>query len=244
MHPRVRTLPLLVLVAAALVLASAPPAMAACHSFTVVVNPSTVTEGGSVTVTVTRDGALAPSSVDVASINETATGGNDYTSVHQTVAFTDETEKTFTVSTIEDAAHEQTETFRLHLGNGSGCLPTSEFSYGPDARVTIRDDDAATTSPTPSATPSETPTRSPTPRASVTRSPTPTPSVVVVSPTPEETPSDTPTLPEGTSTALAAGPGDDGPFSPGRVTLMVIGSVLLAGAAAGLLALYRGRPQL
>ncbi len=242
-----RLVRLLLALAFTFVIAHAPPAYAACHAFTIGVSPATVSEGGSVTVTVERDGAVLPSQVDVASVNESASSGQDYTAVHRTISFTDETQQTFTVTTLENATHESTETFRLHLGNGDGCFPTSEFSYGSDARITISDDD-----PSPSPSPTRASSPSPTPRATPPVSPTPTatatPPFVQPSlsptPSPEQTPADTPTLPEPTSSELAAGPGDRGPFSPGRVVWMVVGALFLTAAAGGLLALYRGRPQL
>src|SRR5688500_15192508 len=74
------------------------PALAACHAFTIAVSPASVAEGGTVTVTVTRDAGVNPSNVDVSSINETAQAGSDYPAVQRTVSFTTETQQTFTVA--------------------------------------------------------------------------------------------------------------------------------------------------
>src|SRR4051812_14473237 len=45
----------------ALLVVQAPDALASCHAFTVSASPSTVAEGGTVTVTVTRDGNVRES---------------------------------------------------------------------------------------------------------------------------------------------------------------------------------------
>ncbi|MGH2758142.1 MAG: hypothetical protein ACRDKJ_01105, partial [Actinomycetota bacterium] len=55
------------------------PAQAACHAFTVSASPTSPAEGGRVTVTVSRDGAVNPSSVRVSTIDETARAPSDYT---------------------------------------------------------------------------------------------------------------------------------------------------------------------
>lgn len=129
---------------------------AACHAFTVSASPGTVAEGGTVTVTVKRDANLSPSQVDVSTIDETATGGQDYTPVNQTVAFTNDTQKTLTIPITDDAATEGAETFRVHLSNPGGCAVNPNFSLGPDATVTISANDAAaatTTATSPPASP-------------------------------------------------------------------------------------------
>jgi cobalamin biosynthesis Mg chelatase CobN len=119
------------------------PALAACHHFTVTVAPATVTEGGAVTVTVSRDGSVGGSHVDLSTIDETAKAGQDYTAVRQTVSFTTELSKTLQLHTTDDAAVEGGETLRLHLSNPGGCVNTN-YVLDPDAKVTIADNDNAT----------------------------------------------------------------------------------------------------
>ena len=60
------------LVGGSAVVAGSEPALAACHRFAVTVSPAGVSEGAKVTVTVTRDAAVAPSSIDVETIDDTA----------------------------------------------------------------------------------------------------------------------------------------------------------------------------
>lgn len=126
------------------------PALAACHSFTVEVDPGGVIEGRRVTVTVRRDAAVAPSQIDVSTVDGTAVAGDDYRGLNRTVSFTSETEQTLTVRTIDDDLEEPRERLRVHLSNPDGCAPNPNFAVGPDPRVTIRDNDAA---PEPSPTP-------------------------------------------------------------------------------------------
>jgi hypothetical protein len=150
----------------ALIVFPAGPALAACHSFTVEADPDAVGEGRMVTVIVRRDAAVAPSQVDVSTVDGTATAGEDYRPLDRTVSFTSETEQTLTVRTIDDGSAEPRERFRVRLSNPGGCAPNPNFVVGPDARVTIRDDDAAPsptpeaeeTSPSPAAAPTPTET--------------------------------------------------------------------------------------
>jgi hypothetical protein len=136
-----------------LVLVPARVAVAACHAFQVKVAPASVTEGAAVTVTVSRDGAVGPSNIDVATVDDTARAPDDYTAVSRTISFTNETSQTFTVETKNDTTPEPSETFRLHLSKPGGCTVNPNFVVGPDAQVTIQDDDAApTTGAPPSAT--------------------------------------------------------------------------------------------
>jgi hypothetical protein len=139
--------------AAAAVVLTGSPAVAACHSFTVEVSPATVREGGEVTVTVRRDAAVDPSQIDVSTVDGTARARRDYTPLRRTVSFTTETEQTFTISTGDDSSDERAERFRVHLSNPGGCAANPSFVVGPDAQVMIRDNDAA---PPPSPTPQTT----------------------------------------------------------------------------------------
>lgn len=136
---------------------NAPSAHAACHQFRITASPSTVQEGERVTVTVTRDAPVNPSSIEVARVDQSARAGADYTAVKKVVSFTAETEQTFTVPTTEDTASETNETFALRLSNPAGCPANTRFDIGPDAVVTVADDDAApattvTTKPAAAAT--------------------------------------------------------------------------------------------
>jgi hypothetical protein len=127
------------------------PAFAACHAFTIAASPASVPEGGTVTVTVARDGAIGQSNVDVSSVNETAQAGSDFSVVQRTVRFSTETRQTFTVPVTNDADAEPEETFRLHLSNPGGCDINPNFSLGPDAQVRIEANDTAP--PPPSTAP-------------------------------------------------------------------------------------------
>ena len=118
------------------------PAVAACNQFSLEVSPARVSEGASVKVTVSRDSASAPSSVEVETIDDTARSGDDYIAVKRTIAFTDETEQSFDVAITNDAASESDETFKVHLSNPSGCRPNPNFSVGDDVEVTIAVSDA------------------------------------------------------------------------------------------------------
>lgn len=135
---RLAALVALVVVAA---IAPARTASAACHSFTVTASPDRAGEGASVTVTVKRDAANNPSQIDVSTVDETARAGQDYTELRQTVSFTTDTQKTFSIPVTDDAASEADETFRVHLSNPGGCAVNPNFAVGPDAKVTIDDND-------------------------------------------------------------------------------------------------------
>ncbi len=120
---------------------SAPVAQAACHSF-VVSASSPVTEGAAVNVTVTRDAGVADSHVTVSTVDGSATAGSDYTGSTRTVSFTGSgTSQSFSILTTNDSAVEAAETFKLHLSDPGGCAPNPNFALGPDATVTINDND-------------------------------------------------------------------------------------------------------
>lgn len=155
-------------------LGPAGPAVAACHAFTVSVSPSTVNEGGSVTVRVERDADVNPSAVRVRTVDGTAKAGSDYAAADRTVQFTEGTTESFVVATTNDSAREGAETFRVELveGSGAGCPANPNFSYGPPATVTIRANDQPLPTSPPPATPRPTsrPTSAPT---TTSRSPLP-----------------------------------------------------------------------
>lgn len=212
---------------------AAPPAEAGCHSFTVAASPDRVREGATVTVTVRRDNAINPSQVDVSSVDETARGGQDYPTVRQTIAFTGtDTQRTFTVATTDDRVSEQGETFRLHLSNPGGCAVNPNFVIGPDARVTIDDNDAAATTTTAKATTSSAAVASST--ASTTTEPDGETTVTEASLDTTEPP---------TTEATGARPEPDGDDDGGGNALAVglVGVALLALVGAGGYFLYRRR---
>lgn len=209
-----RTFVAALLVTAALVVATVllagSPAVAACHAFGIEVTPTTVREGGHVTVTVSRDAAVSPSQVDVSTVDGSATAGEDYRRLEQTASFTDEIQQTFTIDITDDDLDEPAETFRVRLSNPGGCAPNPNFVVDPDVRVTIRASDAAAPSPTPTETETETeePTPSPEP------SPTPQPS-----PSPTESP-------------LAAPEDTGGGLSGAAIAGIVAGAAVVIGAVA------------
>lgn len=139
---RVRLL-ISILLAMSFVLLANGRALATCHSFTVSVSPESVVEGASVTVSVARNAGVNPSSVQVTSADETATSGADYDKVDRRIEFTTDTRQTFALATQDDSSPEGNETFLLRVGNGSGCPVSPEFQYGQAARVTIHDNDSA-----------------------------------------------------------------------------------------------------
>lgn len=202
-----------------------PRADAACHAFSVSALPSTVSEGSTVTVTVSRDGDVADSSVHVSTVDQTARAPGDYEALDQEVEFTSGTSQEYEIDIENDPTTEGEETFLVRLSDPSGCAPNSNYQLGPAARVTIRASD-----PTPP--PTEPP---PTPPPAVTTappsSPTPTPTPT---PAPTETPAPTPT-PSPTGFTLAED--DDltgGEFPALAVAGLVIG-ILATGAGAWLL---------
>lgn len=131
-----------VTLAAALLVPLAGTAHAACHAFTVEVDPATPSEGQTVTVTIRRDADVQPSSVRVRTVDGTATGGDDYTPLDERVEFEDGTERTREIGILDDDATEDDETFDVELSEGEGCEVNQNFSYD-SATVTIQDDDAA-----------------------------------------------------------------------------------------------------
>ena len=249
---------LLAILAAAGMVVSVPPAFAACHAFTITATPTTVTEGGTVTVTVKRDGALNPSSVDVRTTDGSARSGQDFTGGRKTMSFTTETAKSYTIAIINDTTPEAAETFGVQLvtGSGSGCAINPNFSYGPPVTITIRaSDQPAATSP-----PSSPPAPPPGPHASsaVPGPVTSSPGAAVTTPRHAVTATGSAAaIPAATTTALNSPPpqptsSDNGqPLAHPRsddnggpwIPIMVIGLVtVLAGGATYLYRLRRARP--
>lgn len=217
------------------------PAFAACHAFTVSVNPASVAEGGTVTVTVERDAGVNPSSIVVSSVDETARAGSDYPAVQRTISFTNETQQTFTVAVTNDAAPEAAESFRLRLSNPGGCPINTNFVIGPDARVTVPANDAPppTTSP-PSTAPPTTPVAPTTTRQATTTTtaasdttttgPSSTTSNTVVGSTTTAEDGTTTSTTDDDEVALAASEDDDGGGSSGAAFAAIAAVLVLAGA--------------
>ena len=234
--------PAIVLAAAGTAVATVP-GYAACHSFTISVSPGSVNEGGTTTATVSRDGNVNPSSVQVDTVDESAVAGRDYAGIHQRLSFTTETSQTFTVTTLHNPAHEGPQSFRIELSAGMGCNVNPHFAYGSPAHVTVLDTD-----PAPAATPiqSHPPTAIATVPATARATPAPTAAATSVPPTapPSEallsspTPSESPTAasPQPTVAGAPANSGRSG--SPLPVILVVIGVALVGGAGVYL---YRRR---
>jgi hypothetical protein len=134
-----RLLPLAVGLSAAgwVVVWGASPAFAACHHFSVTASPNPVTEGRTLAVTVSRDANLAPSHVDVSTVDETAKAAQDYTQLNRTVSFTSDIQQSFPVPIVSHSTSTPNRTFRLHLSNPGGCAVNPNFVVDPDVRVTI-----------------------------------------------------------------------------------------------------------
>ena len=115
--------------------AETPPAFA--------INDVSVTEGGSLVLTVTKTGTVSSSySVSFATANGTATAGSDYTAASSTLAFAAaDTTKTVTVATIDDAVVEAAETVGVNLSGATGGATISDAQ----GIGTINDNDTAAT---------------------------------------------------------------------------------------------------
>jgi len=113
------------------------------------ISDASATEGGAETFTVSLDAASAnPITVDFATADGTAVAPGDYTSATGTVTFAPgDTSETVTVSTIDDALVEGTETFDVNLSNATG---NSAILDGMGVG-TILDNDVANQAPTANA---------------------------------------------------------------------------------------------
>ncbi|MEO8723442.1 MAG: Calx-beta domain-containing protein, partial [Sphingobium sp.] len=98
-------------------------------------NATAVTEGGTLTFTVTRTGSAF--SVDYATASGTATSGSDFTATSGTLYFIgSSTSETITVATIDDSTHESAETVLVNLSGANGGGITVSQGSG-----TINDND-------------------------------------------------------------------------------------------------------
>lgn len=249
-HRLRRRLLLIALIGAALT-APLPAAQAACHAFTVSATPTTVDEGASITVTVSRDAAVNPSSVDVRTVDGTARSGQDFTGGRRTITFTSETSKSYSIPTIKDGTPEPAESFRVELvpGSGSGCAVNPSFTYGPPVTLTIRADQRPAASPVPTPRPPS-PTRQPTAPATrqPARSATPGSASPAAGPASTGAPSPTPAVAtpaasapgDGTTPAPAAPAGRSAGLRPGMAVAVLL--LLAAAVAVGTALRRRRRP--
>ncbi|QQZ29892.1 DUF4214 domain-containing protein [Thiothrix subterranea] len=100
---------------------------------------STVEEGGTALVTITRDDATDAASITVQTADGTATSPADYTGVGTSIAFAaGELSKTVSIATIDDADVEAAETFTVAIT--SPTIGTVDAAAG-TATVTITDND-------------------------------------------------------------------------------------------------------
>ncbi|MBW3590338.1 MAG: hypothetical protein KY393_00550 [Actinobacteria bacterium] len=122
----------------------APAASAACHRFTLDVSPTSVSEGDTVTVTVTRDASAADSSVRVAASGQSADPGSDFSALGEQVSFTgSEVEKSVTIDILADDEPESSETFTVGLSDPEGCSVNPNFSLADDVMMTIEASEGA-----------------------------------------------------------------------------------------------------
>jgi hypothetical protein len=193
---------------------AAPPALATCHQFTVSGSPNPVNEGQTVTVTVTRDGNVGPSNIDVSTIDETAKAGDDYTKLSKTVSFSTDLSQTASVPIASHNTPEGERTFRVHLSNPGGCTINTAYEVGSDVRVSIRANGITTT--TTSTTAGSSTTARPSTTTTSAQSPTTAAPSTARSPTTAAT-----TAPpkSGTTTPSSATTGaTTGPVTPGGTT--------------------------
>ncbi len=201
------------------VLTLGPSVVAGCHSFSVSA-PDSVSEGNKVPVKVSRDAAVNPSSVRLTTVDGKAKSPGDFTAVDQRVQFTNETSRVVMVQTTNDAVTEGSEGFAVRVSAGEGCTVNPNFQYGAPEAISIKDDDKApaTSSPTAALTATAAATETPSPAATDVASPT--------------------LSPIGSAAALPVEEEDDGfPWLP-----LGIGAGIIA-AGAGALILTRMRRQ-
>jgi hypothetical protein len=220
---------------------AAAPAAASCHHFTVSASPNPVAEGRTLTVTVSRDANLAPSHVNVSTVDETAKAGQDYTPLNRTVSFTNDVRQSFPVSVLSHATSEPARTFRLHLSNPGGCAINPNFVLDPDVRVTIEGHGATLTSAAtvPSTTPASAVSASTAGSRATTSSAVTTAETTLPAPTlaPAATEAPTSTAPLTGQAQTAANHGGGG--SGGTLVAIAVVAALAVGGGGFLL--YRRR---
>ena len=224
------------------------PALAACHHFSVNASPDSVTEGGSVGVTVSRDGSVGPSNIDVSTVDQTAKAGQDYTALRRTVNFTSETSQAFQVKTTDDNQPGGAKTFRLHLSNPGGCAVNPNFVVDPDVTVTINDNGSAATVTTAGATTTTASVPSSTARAPSTARTTAIASTTTAAPTsatvaPSSTEATTSTTPLSLG-RQASGTPKRSRGGGSRTAIAAIAAAVIAVGAGGGYAIYRRRRAL
>lgn len=92
------------------------------------INDASATEGGNITLTVTKTGVSeVAESVNYATANGTALAGSDYTAKSGTLIFAPtETTKTIVIATINDTADEPAQTFNVNLSAPTGGATISD----------------------------------------------------------------------------------------------------------------------
>lgn len=115
------------------------------------INDVSVTEGGSLVLTVTKSGVTSTSySVNYATANGSAAAGSDYTSTSGTLTFSaGDATKTITVATIDDTTVESSETVLVNLSGATGGATISDGQ----GVGTINDNDNAPPNQPPVANP-------------------------------------------------------------------------------------------
>ena len=255
MTRRHRTLPLLVVAGLAVaVVWRAPSASAACHHFSVAASPNPVNEGQTVTVTVSRDGTVGPSNVDVSTVDDTAKAGDDYTALKKTVSFTTDQSQAFPVPIATHTTPQPERAFKLHLSNPGGCSVNTNYVLDPDVRVTIQANGVAESSSTTAATAAPTTTATSTSTSAPATSAATTTTATTTSTTapPRSTSSITipfvssvpaPTQAAAASTGASTGTaGDDNDIPAGAAVAGVLALIAAAGATLGYALLQVRKP--
>jgi hypothetical protein len=228
--------------ASGLTLTATQVAEAACHHFSIAATPNPVAEGAAVTVTVSRDGTVGGSHVDISTIEESAKAGVDFTAVSRTMNFTTEKELTLQVMTLDDhGTNEPVQAFRLHLSNPGGCA-NPNYVLDPDVQITISDVDSAPATATPAATARPTATATPaggaaTPTVRPASSPVPTEVALGASPSPSPDAAASPSAAPSSDSGQKPAPGS--PLVPIVIGVVVVGAL---GAGAYVLIQRRSRP--
>lgn len=154
-----------------LLVGSASPVLAACHAFGLQVSPARADKGETVEVTVTRDAAVADSSVRVRTQESNARAGTHFTPLDETVSFTgSSTQQSFQISILDDDAASPARTFTVALSDPGGCAVNPNFSLAAPVTVTINAVESPAPDPAPPAPapPADPPAPPPAPEAEPT----------------------------------------------------------------------------